>query len=188
MAEQLGIENIIKGCKLGSIPSKERLYKQFYGYIMGVIIRYIFKSDEAEELVNDSFIKIFKNINSFESGLPEDEFIKAFKGWMARIASRTAIDHLRKNKHQFLLDDFDKTDYMIAAPIQSSLEIKDILSLLDNLPVNHKMVFNLYEMEGFSHDEIANLLKIPVSSSRVFLTRAKSKLRSLYVKQFCETR
>ncbi|ANI87869.1 RNA polymerase [Arachidicoccus ginsenosidimutans] len=181
-----GIEEMIQGCKNNDVRSKELMYKTFYGYVMGVVVRYVNKINDAEELVNDCFIKIFKYIEAFESrGSSQDEYYKSFKGWIAKIASRTAIDQLRKDKKNFVTDALDKTEYRIT-PVQVShnIDIKDILRLLDKLPQAHRLVFNLYEIEGFSHDEISKILKIPASSSRVFLTRAKNKLRELYVQIF----
>jgi RNA polymerase sigma-70 factor (ECF subfamily) len=95
----LKLDQIISECIKGDRKSKEWLYKFFYGYLMAVMIRYITKTHEAEELVNDSFIKIFNHLHHFK--LPQDpvEHLKGFKGWMARIASRTAIDFLRIDKN-----------------------------------------------------------------------------------------
>ncbi len=182
------IKDVIKGCQENAIGFKELMYKSFYGYVMGVIVRYISNSFDAQELVNDSFIKIFKHISSFEStSISDDVYTKSFKGWIAKIASRTAIDHLRKDKNNFLTEELDKINYQLY-PVQISHEIhvKEIMALLNKLPPTHKFIFNLHEVEGFSHDEIAQMLKIPASSSRVFLGRAKNKLRELYAQTFNE--
>lgn len=177
-----GTKEIVEGCQKGSIGFRELMYKSFYGYVMGVVLRYISSQDDAQELVNDSFIKIFKHIASFQSvASPDDAYSKSFKGWIAKIASRTAIDHLRKERKSFLTDELEKTSYQLAhAPASNHIGVKEIMTLLNRLPQMHRLVFNLYEVEGFSHEEIAQLLKIPASSSRVFLGRAKNKLRELY--------
>ncbi len=179
------IKNIVAGCKINDIYFKEQMYKSFYGYIMGVMIRYITKQNDAEELVNDCFIRIFNNISSFENNGDEENYKKAFKGWIGTIASRIAIDHLRKDKKGFLTDELEKVDYQLETTfVQNRMEINEILALMEKLPQTHRLVFNLYEIEGFSHDEIAKILHIPSSSSRVFLTRAKNRLRLLYEQQF----
>lgn len=181
------IRSLVDDCQKDDISSKEKMYRTFYGYIMGVIIRYVASSDDAEELVNDSFMKIFKHIDSFTGPDETEAFEKSFKGWIAKIASRTAIDHLRKQKNNFYTSEIEQTtSHLISTPVTMEMEVAEILSLLDQLPSTHKIVFNMYEVEGYSHDEIAKILHIPVSSSRVFLTRAKSKLRSLYELKFSE--
>lgn len=177
-----GTKEIVAGCQNGSIGFRELMYKSFYGYVMGVVLRYVSNQDDAQELVNDSFIKIFKHIASFQSvASSDDAYSKSFKGWIAKIASRTAIDHLRKERKSFLTDELEKTNYQLTqAPAANEIGVKEIMLLLSRLPQTHRLVFNLYEVEGFSHEEIAQLLKIPASSSRVFLGRAKNKLRELY--------
>jgi len=159
------------------------MYKSFYGYLMGIILRYVNNSYDGEELVNDCFIKIFKNIESFQPPKEAAELSKTFKGWIARIASRTAIDKLRTLKNQSYVDDLPEDEHPVSqVTIASDLHVQDILKLLNDLPDTHRLVFNLYEIEGFAHDEISKMMNIPESSSRVYLTRAKNKLRALYLK------
>lgn len=179
------IKSLVQDCQNNDASSKERMYRSFYGYLMGVILRYVRLSDDAEELVNDSFMKIFKHIGGFSGPDDPESYGKSFRGWIAKIASRTAIDHIRKQKSNFNTSEIEKAGaYLASAPVSMDMDIADIMSLLNQLPDIHKLVFNLYEVEGYSHDEIAKMLDIPVSSSRVFLTRAKSKLRTLYTTKF----
>lgn len=157
------------------------IYKSFYGYLIAVILRYVKERADAEELVNDSFIKIFKNIHTFRHPQDVSQLQNAFKAWSAKISSRTAIDHLRSRKTYLNVDDIPE-DQQLTTPetAVSQLNVQDIMKLLNALPDTHRIIFNMYEIEGFSHDEIAKTLDIPVSSSRVYLTRAKNKLRELY--------
>lgn len=179
----LSIEEIIKGCKKNDNSCKEMMYKSFYGYLMGIILRYVNNSYDGEELVNDCFIKIFKNIDSFQLPNNPADIQKTFKGWIAKIASRTAIDKLRTLKNQAYVDDLTESEHPVNhASVTSDLHVQDILKLLNDLPDTHRLVFNLYEIEGFAHDEISKMMNIPESSSRVYLTRAKNKLRTLYLK------
>jgi len=178
----LSFEEILKGCVKNDNGCKEMMYKSFYGYLMGIILRYIKNTSDSEELVNDSFIKIFKNVNSFRQPTNEGDLQRSFKGWIAQIASRTAIDKLRSSKIQFYVDDLAEKEHPVTqVSIASELHVNDILNLLNHLPDTQRLVFNLYEIEGFSHDEISKMLTIPESSSRVYLTRAKNKLRTLYL-------
>lgn len=157
------------------------IYKSFYGYLIAVILRYVKERADAEELVNDSFIKIFKNLHTFRHPQDANQVQNAFKAWSAKISSRTAIDHLRSRKTYLNVDDIPEDQHLATREIAvSQLNVQDIMKLLNALPDTHRIVFNMYEIEGFSHDEIAKTLDIPVSSSRVYLTRAKNKLRELY--------
>ncbi|MBC8053242.1 MAG: RNA polymerase sigma factor [Sphingobacteriaceae bacterium] len=178
MQKTIGISelDLIKGCKSGDLKAQELLYKQFYGYAMGVALRYLSNRDDAMEVVNDSFIKAFKGIRFFNDNQP-------FRAWLRRIIVNTSIDCHRKNsKHKEQLDIEYAANEGKAAEILESLTAKDILNLLNALPDIHRMVFNLYEMDGYSHDEIAEMLTIPASSSRVYLSRAKERLR-VFLKQ-----
>lgn len=179
MRKTIGISelDLVKGCKSGELKYQEMLYKHFYGYAMGVAMRYLSNRDDAMEVVNDSFIKAFKGINFFNDNQP-------FKAWLRRIVVNTAIDCHRKNlKFRDHLD-IEHAAYEGKGPEAiETLSARDILKLLDGLPEIHRMVFNLYELDGFNHDEIGQILDIPVSSSRVYLSRAKEKLRQYLTKQ-----
>ncbi|WEK19372.1 MAG: RNA polymerase sigma factor [Candidatus Pedobacter colombiensis] len=177
----LKFEDAIKGCLRNDNKSKEMVYKSFYGYLMGVTLRYVEDRNDAEELVNDSFIKIFKSIGQFSTPKDSDQLQKAFKGWIARISSRTAIDFLRSKKTFLYVDDItEEQQPLTELNAVSQLNVQDIMKLLNKLPETHKLIFNMYEIEGFSHEEISKMLNIPDSSCRVYLTRAKNKLRVLY--------
>ncbi|WP_316816740.1 RNA polymerase sigma factor [Pedobacter nyackensis] len=157
------------------------IYKSFYGYLMGVTLRYVNDRNDAEELVNDSFVKIFKSISQFNAPKYSDQIQKAFKGWIARISSRTAIDFLRSQRTFLYVDDIaEEQQPLTELNAISQLNVQDIMKLLGKLPETHKLIFNMYEIEGFSHEEISKMLTIPESSCRVYLTRAKNKLRELY--------
>lgn len=178
----LSFEEILKGCVKNNNSCKEMMYKSFYGYLMGIILRYTKNLSDSEELVNDTFIKIFKNIETFNPPKNPEELHRSFKGWIAQIASRTAIDKIRTSKIQFYVDDLAEHEHPAThVSIASDLHVADILSLLNHLPDTQRLVFNLYEIEGFAHEEISRMLTIPENSSRVYLTRAKNKLRTLYL-------
>lgn len=179
----LNFEETVVGCLRNDNKSKEMIYKSFYGYLMAVILRYVNERDDAEELVNDVFIKIFNAISQFNFPKQKEDHQKAFKAWISKIASRTAIDFLRTKRNLISIDEIvEEQEPLTEINIVTALNVKDIMKLLDALPEIQKLIFNLYEIEGYSHDEIAKSLNIPESSSRVYLTRAKNKLRSLYAK------
>jgi len=173
MQKSIGISEVelVKKCKSGELKYQEMLYKHFYNYAMGIGMRYLSNRDEAMEVVNDSFIKVFKGIQFFNETQP-------FKAWLRRIVVNTSIDLRRKNLKYYAQLDLDKASHTGHPPEAiDRLLVKDILNLLDGLPETHRMVFNMYEIDGYNHDEISSMLNIPASSSRVYLSRAKEKLR-----------
>lgn len=165
--------------------SKSFIYKKFYGYLMAIALRYVKEEMEAEDIVNESFIKIFRKLPHFS--FDDDEVVaeKMLKSWMARITVNTSIDKLRVKKETLALDELNDQDYNnFSVTITTNLEENDILKLLNQLTDIQRSIFILYEIEGYSHEEIGEMLNIPVSTSRTYLTRAKAKLRNLYVVQF----
>ncbi|WP_142784584.1 RNA polymerase sigma factor [Changchengzhania lutea] len=169
---------IIEGCKLEKSEYQEKLYKHFYGYAFSISRLNTYSREEAVDVMNDSFIKVFSNIHRFD-------LKQSFKAWIRRIIINTAIDNYRKNKkHYFLLDVVEVDPPEVNESVISKLTAEDILKLLDQLPKPHRLVFNLYEIQGFNHKEIAEKLNIKISSSRTFLTRAKNKLRILLNENF----
>jgi RNA polymerase sigma factor (sigma-70 family) len=168
------IENkLIEGVKERKDGFQELLYKHFYGYAFNIARLKTYSRDEAVDIMNDSFIKVFATINHFN---PD----QSFKAWLRKIIINTAIDNYRKNKkHYYHLDIVEVDPPEVEESVISKLNADDILNLLDSLPKMHRLVFNLYEIQGFSHKEIAEELDIKISSSRTFLTRAKHKLRIL---------
>ncbi len=163
--------------------SKAFIYKKYYGYIKAVVLRYVKVDVESEEVINESFVKVFRKLHSFEQHANDEVLEKTFRSWMARISVNTAIDMLRVKKQMQFIDDEEGTEIgNLSVSMASNLEANDILKLLDDLPSVQKAIFNLYEIEGYSHEEISKMLDIPESTSRTYLTRAKQKLRALYNK------
>jgi RNA polymerase sigma factor (sigma-70 family) len=157
---------------------KEKLFKAFYGYAMGVGLRYLNNRDDVEELVNDSFMKVFNHPGTFES-------LKPFKVWLGRIVANGAIDRLRAAKKWKNMVDVEE-HHQLSSPVSSSAntEYNELLSLLNKLPDNYRLIFNLHEVDGFSHEEIAEQMGIPESTSRVYLMRARKKLQEYYKIQY----
>lgn len=168
------LDEIIQGCLRRNGKSQEMLYKRFFGYALRVALIYNRDRENALEIVNDSFVKVFNQINRYDESLP-------FKSWLAKIVVNTSIDRFRKNKKNIQFD--DNETFLVpdeSQNILTQLSAEDILGLLNRLPEIQRMVFSLYEIEGYTHDEISSLLSIPENSSRVYLTRAKMRLRELF--------
>jgi len=166
-------DELIRQCKSGSLKHQELLYKQFYGYAMGVGLRYCIERDDALEVVNDAFIKVFNSMKNYDADKP-------FKAWLRTIIVNTAIDRRRKDFKLLLNTDLNGAEYLPAQTnVVDSLNAQDILKLMQQLPSIQLAIFNLYEIDGYNHDEIGVMLNIPASSSRVYLSRAKEKLRKM---------
>lgn len=158
---------------------QEALYKQYYSFAMSVCLRYTPTRDDALEVVNDSFMKVFRSIDQYDDTRP-------FKTWFRRILINASLDQYRSNKRYLSSVDLiaDYTDNMIQ-PEESDfsgdvLDAEDVLKLYGKLPEIYRLVFNLYEIEGYSHDEIAGMLDIAPGTSRSNLSRAKKMLVNLY--------
>lgn len=179
--KQEDLRDVIRGCLRKVEKSQEMLYKMFFGYALSVALVYTNQRNEALEVVDDSFVKVFSEIGKYNPSQP-------FVGWLRRIVINTSIDHFRSNRRRnpgsgefYSAPDSDTHRVYDETPDAiSTLTARDILELLNHLQPDHKNVFCLYEIEGFSHVEIAQKLAISESSSRVYLTRAKKQLRELF--------
>jgi len=170
---------LIRRCSGGEIRAQELLYRRFFSFAMSVCIRYTRNEDEAMEAVNDSFMKVLDNLSEFAPA-------RSFKTWYGRILINTAIDYYRRNVKNSLFISADAiTDCVEKEPeIEAELSAEDILNLFTHLPEQYKITFNLFEIEGYSHEEIGNMLGITESTSRSNLARAKKMLRELYFKYY----
>lgn len=170
---KVDFNNVLKGCCRGDLKAQEDLCKQYYGYVMSIALRFSSCHDNALEIANDSFLKIFRKIESYQID-------KEFKAWVRKIVVNTAIDYFRKDKK-------NNAEVSIEAAynepadedVSNNLSAEEIIKLINSLPVKYRYIFNLFEIEGYSHDEIALQLGITASNSRANLTRAKRVLRKM---------
>ncbi len=159
--------------------SQRRLYNHFYGYGMNVALRYTKTKSEAEEILNDAFLKIFKNIDQYDASFP-------FKSWFRKVVVNTAVDNFRKHKKYHQL--FSSIEPNVDSLSENEFEIEisaaeDMLPIVQALPPTYRMVFNLHVMEGYKHHEIAKLLNISVGTSKSNLSRAKEKLKASWLQK-----
>ena len=170
---------IIRRCSEGEVRAQEILYRRYFSFAMSVAIRYSCDNGEAMEIVNDSYMKILEKISEFDAG-------RSFRSWYGKVVVNTAIDNYRRNlKHTSVLplDEIGPTEKR-EPEIDAELSAGDIISLFSQMPENYRVTFNLFEIEGYSHDEIGKMLGITASSSRSNLARAKKLLRELYKRNF----
>lgn len=169
--------DLVKGCADGDIRSQELLYRRYFSFAMSICIRYTKDQNEAMETVNDSYMKVLDRLSEFDSSRP-------FKSWYGKILVNTAIDNYRKNlkNNEHVSIDTINEPGEADPEIETELSVNDILKLYGYLPENYKITFNLYEVEGYSHEEIGQMMGVTASTSRANLARGKKMLRELYNK------
>jgi len=149
------------------------LYYSFYGFAMGICLRYAKDRDEAVEILNDGFYKVLTRLDQYDPAKP-------FLPWLARIMTNTSIDHYRTElKHQVSTDITELEIQNEDTDIHSKLNYDDLIRLIQTLPPGYRTVFNLFAIDGYSHEEIAEELGISVGTSKSNLFKARQKLRSL---------
>ncbi len=165
-------EELLSGCLKERQECQRELYKRFAGKMMVVCLRYAKDRQEAEDMLQDGFIKVFDNIGKFKQE-------GSLEGWVRRIMVNTALNKIRTNK--MLFEDIDSGNYQISdneANVIDRLSEQDILALIQQLPSGYKYVFNMYAIEGFSHKEIADRLGIEEASSRSQYAKARKYLQN----------
>ena len=164
---------LIAGCRKRKRSSQNGLYKLFYPYAMSVGIRYVGSESEAIIVVNDSFFKVFKNIKKYNPDQP-------FKPWFRRILVNTAINHIKKQKKFRMEVNMDEArDISAREDIISRIGYQELMAMVQSLSEGYRTVFNMYVIDGFKHQEIADQLGITVSTSKSNLTRARAKLQDI---------
>jgi RNA polymerase sigma-70 factor (ECF subfamily) len=167
-------EELIKGCVKENKDSQYALYQKYAGKMMGICLRYAPNRMEAEDILQESFIKIFDNIAKFRNE-------GSFEGWMKRIVVRVALRHYQKkvqNRIDFH-DDIEEKDHVVFMPKAiDNFNEKDLMTLINTLPQGYRLVFNLYAIEGYSHTEIGEMLNIGESTSRSQLNKARKWLQA----------
>jgi len=141
--------------------------------MMAVCMRYAKDKDEAQDILQEGFVKLFKNLHNYRGE-------GSLEGWIRRIMVHSAISRYRKSRTMVLVDDFGEDTNMIAATTRNdnTLEAADLLQMINQLPDTYRSVFNLYAIEGFSHQEIGNKLGMSELLSRTTLCRARGILKT----------
>jgi len=173
--------DLIQGCLAGDRRMQEELYRRFSPRMYGVCLRYAGNAEEAEDILQEGFIKIYKKLNSYRGE-------GSFEGWIRRIFVNTAIEHFRRKTYQQPIT--EKHETTVEAQYLSVLDElaeKDILKLIQELSPGYRTVFNLYVVEGYTHKEIGDMLNISEGTSKSQLSRAKLVLQDL-VKKFLDER
>lgn len=171
---------LINGCVKAKRESQKEFYKRFYGFAIGITMRYCSNQEDAMEAVNDSFLKIFRHLNTFNPRHADYE--GSLLGWMKSIILHTAIDHFRKyirNKQSSSLPENYIEEKDIGESSIDKMSYKEILILVSRLSPVYKTVFNLFVIDGFKHEEIAEKLRISVGTSKSNLAKAKINIKRM---------
>jgi RNA polymerase sigma-70 factor (ECF subfamily) len=171
-------EAILKGCLRNDAVAQRELYNRYSPKMLAVCYRFAHNREDAEDMLQEGFIKVFLQIHSFENR-------GSFEGWVRRIVVHTCINILKKNKK------FNESvDIIHAAGIQTReecvpavIQAKQVVECIRMLPMGYRTVLNLYAIEGYSHREIANMLDVEESTSRSQYTRAKSMLEDILMRK-----
>lgn len=163
---------VVEDCLKGKESAMKKFYEHFQGFALSVCMSYCENRDDALEIMNDGFLKVFKSLDTIEN-------IERLKPWLRRIMINVAIDHFRKNlktqttqlPENVIESNFGDTS------IYAKLSSEDIMRAVQSLPTNYRLVFNLYAIEGYSHKEIGEMLNIAESTSRANLSLANGLLR-----------
>jgi len=181
-AEELSLH--VERCALNNRESQKKLYTSFYGYAMAVCDRYTNNQDDAIEILNDGFLKVFKEIYRYKPAYTD--VVSSFKGWLRKIMVYTAIDHFRKNhKHQFTTD-LDNGVVQVASHAEDALDrisYEEIIRSIQDLTPGYRTVFNLFIIEGFTHEEISDKLGISIGTSKSNLAKARRQLQKILYQQ-----
>ena len=165
--------DLINGCLNGDRRMQEELYRRFSPRMYAVCLRYAGNAEEAEDILQEGFIKVFKKLDSFRGD-------GSFEGWIRRIFVNTAIEHFRRKR--YLMPVTEKEENTIEGKYTSVLDelsAKDIMALIRELSPGYRTVFNMYVVEGYTHKEIADILGISEGTSKSQLSRAKVILQDM---------
>jgi len=171
--DELLIQDLISGCRKKDRKSQKVLYQFFYSYAMRMCIRYAKDKDEALELVNDGFMRVFVNISKYNPERP-------FKPWLSTIMINTSIDHYRKQIKRIEMEELNaKHEMEDRENILSRIHYEDLIKLVQKLSAAYRTVFNLFAIDGYSHEEIASMLSISVGTSKSNLFKAREQLKRM---------
>jgi len=165
------IETIIAGCLKEKRSAQQMLYKHYAGLMYGICLRYTGNKADAEDVLQDGFVKIYLNISRFRNE-------GSFEGWMKRIMVNTALCFLKqKTKFQFIIQQNEIPDIIEDdEDLDYGIQPKELMNMIQALPHGSRMIFNLYVLEEYSHKEISEVLGISEGTSKSQLSRARKIL------------
>ncbi len=166
-------QQIIEGCAKHNRNAQQLLYDKYSRFLLGVCLRYATDKAEAEDILQESFLKIFFNIKDYSG-------TGSFIGWLRKVAVNTAITHYHKNlkfRYHIEIEEFVSVETGVMSFEEDFFTSEELYKVLNELPAGYRMVFNLYAVEGYKHKEIAAMLGIDTNTSKSQYSRAKAAIR-----------
>lgn len=171
--DELIIQELIAGCKKKDRKCQKGLYQIFYSHAMRMCIRYAKDKEEAVELVNDGFMHVFINIHRYDDQ-------RSFRSWLNTIMINTSIDHYRKQIKRIEMEELNaRYEMEDEESILSHIHYDDLIKLVQKLSLAYRTVFNLFAIDGYSHEEISSMLSISVGTSKSNLFKAREQLKKM---------
>ena len=172
--------NCIEGCKHNKRIYQNKIYVAFYDYAMSICFKYSNDKEDAVEIINDGFLKIFREIYNYKP-LSED-IAFGFTSWLRRIMINTAIDHYRKNKNNAIFKDLSDEQTNVTAAeekdILANISYNELIKIVQELSPAYRIVFNLYAIEGMTHKEVGKHLNISEGTSKSNFAKARAFLQN----------
>jgi len=172
------LEILLEGCKRGKPKSQEALYKRFAAAMFGICLQYASSEEDAQDIMQEGFVKVFRKLDQVKN-------TSAFPGWIRRVMINTALEKYRSQALLLRIDDVkEEADKEMDDGIFENLTCQELVTLIQTLTPQYRLVFNLYAIEGYSHQEISSELGISVGTSKSNLSRARSilqeKIKNIY--------
>lgn len=189
MVEDKQLQQLIKGCLEGDRKAQQAVYKLLYGKMKVVCMRYTRDTDQALDILQEGFIKVFQNMERYSGA-------GSFEGWVRRIMVNLSIDRFRKQKNDFLLlngstsiEDFEDVveDESDVESVDYDFTPEQILEAMQQLSPAYKTVFNLYVFENYTHQDIAEALSISIGTSKSNFAKAKRNMKKILLKYYGKT-
>ena len=169
----MDVTSLVNECLKGNSRAQKALFDKFAPKMLSVCLRYMKNPEKAEDALQDGFIKVFTNLLNFNnSGVLE--------GWIRRIIVNTCLDELKKNKKLLLNVSVEEVEYRLESHdfVQEQMMADDLMKLIQNMPEGYRVVFNMFAIEGYAHQEIATQLGISESTSKSQYLRARAYLKN----------
>jgi RNA polymerase sigma factor (sigma-70 family) len=175
------LKNIMEGCARQDRRCQKLLYERFYAYALKIAFRYIYRYEKAKDVVNDGFVKLFRSFGQFRDSDPQHAD-RVLMGWIRKIIINTSIDELRK-KDMICeiggIPDYVWDGYDNSLPSDHLLLYKELMTHIKELPPTYRVVFNMFVIDGCTHEEIADALGISIGTSKSNLFRARALLQKV---------
>ena len=158
-------KQLIEKCLERNALAQKQLYDMYSKRLYGICLRYCHSEEEAQDILQDSFVKIFTKLDTFQ-------YSGSFEGWLRRIVTNTAIEYYRKKIELVNVEEINASPYL-SAEEEHSLEVEDLLKMIQEMPDGYRVIFNMYAIEGYSHAEISQKMGISEGTSKSQLSRAR---------------